>query len=145
MNRNPNVPQEVIAALESARQNGDHVRVFYGDTDTPDFEKIHGRKCDPGKDWGEEYETFGTSYACWMTCDHIVRILVKGREVYRHPNYHQPAYSIGQPPEMIGNSNVAADGYTTGVYADGENVANFKKESSALRWVAFMTGKRMSK
>lgn len=155
---------EVVSWLETARQRNARVRVFYGDTDTPDYEEVHGHKPEPGKDWGEEYDTCGRigrstgsikiplmisnsrSYGGGgLLDDCIVRLYVNGREVYRHPSYHQPEYTIGQPPEKIGNVTLADEGYTTGVYANGDNVANFKSEKSAKRFVDFMVGKRMAK
>lgn len=161
---NDNTPREAIAILERYRGTARRVRVFYGDTDRPDFREVHGREPEPGKDWGEEYDVVGrigrsggpvaipliianrrSLGGPGLLDDCIVRIMVDGRELYRHPQYHQPQYTIGQPPEAIGGENMRAAGYVAGVYADGQNVANFKSERSARRWVDFMTGKRRGK
>jgi hypothetical protein len=145
-------PQAVKDALLTAKASGQRVRLFYGDRVT-------------GRDWGEENDVTGTVSASsgWFKClillanarsyggpailtGRIVRLLVNGREVYRHPTYNQPTYIIGNPPKRIGNTDMAAAGYTTGVYTeDSGNVANFKTWEMAQRWIDFMRGRRMGK
>jgi hypothetical protein len=49
--------------------------------------------------------------------DNIVRLLVDGREVYRHPTYRHPEYTIVKPE---------GKGYKAAVTADGKLVAQFK-------------------
>lgn len=146
-------PKLVIDVLEHVRHSGQRVRLFYGDTDT-------------GASWCDEYDIIGTigrstgrvsiplmiasrrSLGGPAILDHcIVKIIdvASKRVLYQHPKFHQPNYTIGEPPERIGNDVMAEYGYVEGVYADGENVANFKKHGQAERWVQFMTGHRMSK
>ena len=137
-------PATVRQLIDSLIHTGRRVRLFYGDSQT-------------GRDWGEEHMVTGTigrstgnqpiplmiasrhsmGGDC-ILCHCIVRLLVNGREVYRHPNYHQPAYTIGPRHPTLPKE------YTTSVYANGANVANFRKESSARRWIQFMTGERMT-
>lgn len=151
-------PQAVKDALLNAKHNGQRVRLFYGDRVT-------------GRDWGEENDVTGTVSAStgWFKCliiianarssgglailtGCIVRMLVDGREVYRHPTYTAPNYRIGSPPPRIGNVDMAADGYAAGVDAswgenltDWSNVANFKTWAQAQRWIDFMRGRRMTR
>ena len=135
-------PRQVIDALENAMHTEKRVRLFYGDKET-------------GRDWGDENEVAGTIGRSTGTIkiplilakrtspggpgilvDCIVRLIVNGREVYRHPKYHQPAYTV-EASDL--------DGYAARVDADGKTVARFKTETGAQRWVAFMTGNRMGK
>lgn len=133
-------PRPVIDALERARKSwGSRVRLFYGDKQT-------------GRDWGEENDVTGRVGRTGgripvpillhnsrsigggaILCENIVRLIVDGREVYRHPHYHQPAYAI------LFNSKGAS------VLADGQHVASFDSKPQAERWIAFMTGRRMTK
>lgn len=139
-------PQAVKAALLDAKDTGARVRIFYGDPVT-------------GRDWGQEHDVTGTVSRStgWFKClilvansrsdggpailtGNIVRLYVSGREVYRQPTYHQPTYTA----EHTGAA-MRAEGYTTAVMADDEEVANFRTSRAAHRWTAFMTGQRMSK
>ena len=135
-------PRPVIDALENAIHTKKRVRLFYGDKET-------------GRDWGNEYDVTGTigrstgnikipliiakqtsigGPAILVDC--IIRLIIDGREVYRHPKYNQPEYII--KPENI-------DGYRARVEANGETIARFKTKLAASRWVDFMTGNRMAK
>jgi len=134
-----NTPKGIINAIVSHMNQT--IRVFYGDAET-------------GRDWCEEYMTHGDvylsrggeQYPCFcnskLYTTNIVKIIANGRTIYQHPNYHQPKFTIGLPPVKIGDTVMADDGYTHGVYLDGENTANFKSEKQAQRWVDYMTGKR---
>lgn len=151
-------PIEVINTLEIARiarQFGRRLRLrlFLGDPET-------------GRDWGEEHDVIGyigrsmgrikipllihnqRSYGGPGLLDHrivkIVDVQTK-RTVYQHPLYQLPAYTLGTCPPKIGAIDMAAEGYTVGVYREGENIANFKTEDQARRWIAFMRGERMRK
>jgi len=136
-------PRAVIDAIEHARETRARVRLFYGDAET-------------GRDWGESYDVTGrvgrsmglikipllipTSRSMGgpaILCDCIVRLIVAGREVYRHPNYHQPEYTIRHEGPGDLRKRVYADGKT--------NIANFRTQRQAERWIAFMKGERMNK
>lgn len=162
-------PERVKQILELCRlsRNGwtkYRVHLFYGDTETTDFERVHKRKPDPGHDWNDENDVTGyvgrstglkpipllihnsRSYGGGAIMDDcIVRIIVNGQELYRHPNYHSDLDAA-----MILPSELAHDGYThavvptTGQYA-GQEIARFHSERSANNWLAFMTGQRMCK
>lgn len=139
-------PERVVYWLEQAREHRYPVRLFLGDSAT-------------GRDWLEEHYTRGRVGRSTGTikvpllvpegehggpaisCDCIVRLIVKGQEVYRHPKYHQPALTIAEigPREMCGRVNLRAKGYTHTVNPVG---ANFKSLEKAQRWVAFMRGER---
>jgi len=148
-----NTPDDVVAVLDRYYHADRRLRVFYGDKVT-------------GKCWGDEYNTIGAigrstgKYQIPLMIansrslgggavldDCIVKIMdvQTKRVLYQHPTFNQPAYTIAPPPEKIGNADMAADGYTHGVYADGENIANFKSIVQAARWVKFMIGERMAK
>jgi hypothetical protein len=137
-------PREVINALELARKSGARVRLFLGDKET-------------GRDWCEEYDVTGTIGRSTgpvkiplliasrrshgggaILTDCIIRLLIDGREVYRHPKYHAPEFvtRLIDPP---------SDGYAACVLANGKECAQFKTLAAAFRWVAFMRGERMSK
>jgi hypothetical protein len=140
----PGTPLKVQALLESYRQAGDRVRLFFGDTET-------------GRDWLEEYDVLGTvgrsmgplrvplliarardngggaiSTAC------ILR-MVDSRskvEVYRHPSYQAPEFKL-QPSTQ--------KGYSSAVAVNGSVHANFKSAAKAEKWIAFMQGTRMTR
>jgi hypothetical protein len=139
-------PDAVIQWLETSRQRGQRIRIFYGDVET-------------GRDWMEEYDTIGRvgrstgdikiplliqnsrSYGGGAILDHcIVRITVDKKDVYRHPNYWQPTLEVRES---------SIDGYQWGVFNTtpglfGE-IAAFKTKEQAERWIAFMKGERNSK
>ena len=154
----PDTSQNVIAHLERAAKYGYRVRVFYGDTDRPDFERVHGRLPDPGKDWNEENDVTGTIGVSGgikpipllihnrnshggggILTNCIVRMFVNGHEVYRHPNYHNDMDRALVVPSDIPD-------YAWAVAIDGTDIhARFKSHTSATRYLAFMQGKRMTK
>ena len=130
-------PQAVINALEIARRNNSRIRLFYGDIQT-------------GKSWGDEYETIGTIGRSTGTqkiplliksarsmggsgilAHCIVRITQDKRVIYSHPTFHTPGYSIGESTYIE---------LPFGVFADGENTANFPTMEKAQRYIDFMTG-----
>lgn len=135
---------------ENYTNTGQRVRIFYGDFVT-------------GKDWGDDYGTTGylysirngeaigifynrrSNYGKNVNSKNVVKLMIGGRVCWQHPNYHLPKYTIKNPPYKIGKVIMADEGYTHGVYADGQNVANFKSLKKAERFVDFMTGKRMTK
>lgn len=137
-------PRPVIDALENARNTGARVRLFLGDRET-------------GKDWNEENDVTGfigrssgpikiplllrtksSSGGGSILCDCIVRLLVNGREVYRHPKYKAPIFAARHSKEP---------GYAAEVFInDSEEVhARFKTFDAAFRWIAFMRGERATK
>jgi hypothetical protein len=149
-------PIQVINILEQNRQSQrqTRIRLYYGDTKT-------------GKCWNEEHDIMGyigrstgsqkipllinnrRSIGGSAILDHcIVRIDIarKGyKPLYIHPNFHVGEITISDPPEKIGNIDMKQAGYTTGVYIDGSNHANFKNYDQAVRFVQFLKGERYSK
>lgn len=132
----------VIEELEKARIFHKRVRLWLGDPET-------------GKNWHEENDVIGsigrsmgpiriplliaTSRSMGgggISTDCIMRLMVNGREVYRHPKYVEAVYTMEDSdlPE-----------YATNVKIDGELHARFKTREKAERWVAFMKGERMGK
>ena len=143
-----NANDDVIHILSNAEHTTARVRVFYGDTDGENA----------GRDWGDDSfvsgmigRSTGSIKIPLMIANNrssggpgilehcIVKIIVNGCVVYQHPEYHQPAYETGTP------SVLCKDEYTVGVYANGENVINFRTALAARRWVDFMTGCRMGR
>jgi hypothetical protein len=140
-------PPEVIQGLEDARRLNYRVRIFYGDRNT-------------GQLWEDEWDVVGyvgrsqgpaqrvplllcsrrSTGGLAIMVDHIMRLIVNRQEVYRHPLYVLPEYQVGSPWQRAKQA-----GYTCGVYRNGENVANFKNEEAARRWIAFMRGERLGK
>lgn len=134
-------PEEVRQLIERYIHSNKTVRVFY---------------CENGKDWHEENDVCGKlgrsggtqpipliipnnsrSIGGSSLLDHCIgRMIVDGREVYRHPNYYNGTYTT-VPSDL--------PGYETNVMIDGELHARFTKHASALRWIAFMNGERMAK
>lgn len=140
-------PAGVQVALEAALRSNDRMRIFNGDSVT-------------GRDWMEEYDTIGrVGRSCGamkvpllvpkgedggsaLLTDCIVRIVnvTKGIEVYRHSLYHIPKMELVEAA-----SYDKVDGFTHSVKMqnkDGEmdTCGNFKSESAAAHWLAFMAG-----
>ncbi|WP_018949006.1 hypothetical protein [Thioalkalivibrio sp. ALMg11] len=140
----PGTPDGVKTALESARKRGVRVRLFLGDSTT-------------GRDWIEEWDVMGTvsrslgplktpiliansrSYGGGaILTRHVVRIveIESRREVYRHPSYYLPVFTIrpgvGNGPRYM-------------VYADGRSHAGFATKKKAMHFIAFMRGERFAK
>jgi hypothetical protein len=144
-------PDAVVKWLETSRQNGQRIRIFYGDVET-------------GRDWMEEYDTIGRvgrstgdvkipilikserSHGGGAILDHcIVRITTKNSkgeivDVYRHPNYSLPYLKIVEYPG-------APDGYEFAVWDKDENkeIARFTTYDKAKRYIDFLEGNRNSK
>jgi hypothetical protein len=134
------------------------VRLFIGDTDRPDFEKVHSRKPEPGLDWNEAYDVTGyirksggiepcaiilnnrsSMYGPSVMDSCIVKIMVDNKVVYELVDYHNKLDSA----EIV-ESELAPE-YSHAVRVNGEEYARFHSEKSAKRYLDFMTGKRMSK
>ena len=156
-------PAIVRAILEGARERKARIRLFYGDTESPDFERVHGRKPNPGQSWHDEYGVCGTigrstgrepiplliqragsmgGGAILDGC--IVRILEEGREVYRHPGYKLPAIII-EDERMTRADGAKVPSLPIIAFVDGKEHARFKTEKQAIRWSQFMRGERMGK
>jgi len=145
-----NTPATVAAALENVRKSGARVRLFYGDRATGyvwDEERgVTGRV---GRSMGPVQVPILVARAGSLggrpILDHcVLRIIAGGREVYRAPNYQQPAYRIADEPSGYPEwpVKVIRDDYQG---RGSANVANFKTRAQAERWVHFMTGARMSR
>ena len=139
-------PEAVIRVLENARQTGTRLRIWYGDRET-------------GRDWLEEWDVIGyirrsmgpvcipiliyntRSYGGSGLLEHCILKIAETkskRVLYQAPNYQPPSLTTYTPPKSM-----LDEGYTTAVYRDNVNVANFKTQRKAENYVAFMLGKRM--
>ena len=133
-------PDRLIVEMEAARRHNKMARIFFGDAET-------------GRDWLEEHDVYGfigrsggsprvplliESLAADggpTILDHcIVKMIVGGRVVYRHPKYITPTFESVQSKEP---------GFTTDVIANGDTIARFETTDKAEKWIAFMLGKRM--
>ena len=133
----------IIELLENARRSGKRIRMFYGDTKT-------------GQDWFEEYDVCGrlgrsmgpikipillsnskSTGGGSILAHCIIRLLIEGKEVYRHKKYKTPDIKLLETdmPEQ----------YTTNAEIYGKTHARFKSFKSAYRWEQFMLGNRMGK
>lgn len=141
-------PRAVISALEIQRVAGNRVRFFLGDPET-------------GAQWHEENEVSGyvgrttgeikmailletknSSGGGIIMTDNILRLLVDGREVYRHPKYVDAKITLHNIEPIKVPSGPAL---TVRVDIDGNEWANFSARTKAERWKAFMEGKRMTR
>ncbi len=133
----PKTPEKVCRILERARRDDRLLRLFYGDSLT-------------GRDWLEENDVVGRIGRSTgqlkiplliaegefggpgLLDAHIVRILDAdtGKELYRHPSYHQPALHLVEEPEEKLPFAVRSD--TT--------LARFKTIGQAAKWLALITG-----
>jgi hypothetical protein len=139
-------PRPVVQALEAAFASKAYVRLFLGDATT-------------GKDWLEENDVAGylgrstgpvkvllllkskqSSGGPAILCDCIVRLLVDGREVYRHPGYVLPTIVIESDPACPEYPWRALCG--VGRDAVAVEYARFKTQLAAEQWRAFMRGER---
>ena len=130
-------PDKVCRILYDAIRSRQRIRLFYGDRKT-------------GKDWIEEYDTMGyvvrsanfnnvpllvsnnrSMGGSYILLDSIVRITIDKRTVYQHPKYHIGKIEIRPSPYQ---------GYSYGVFINGENHANFKTKEKAEKWVKFIKG-----
>ena len=154
-------PPAVVAILDRCMKSEERIRIFLGDTET-------------GADWCEECDTIGTvgRSTGWkktallirtsrsmgggaILADCIVRIMAGVREIYRHPLYAVPSFTIRRNTDKDKNhegKTLASIGYEWAVdrtdrETEGQagTIANFKNEKAAIRFVQFMRGERHSK
>ena len=143
-------PDEVVRALNAARQGRTRIRIRLGDMET-------------GRDWLEEFDVEGyvgnstgplkvpllihkcRSLGGGAILDHcIVKIIETrmGRVLYQHAAYHTGTFAIREigPDETCGDENLRERGYTHAVDVNEQNQANFKSLAAAQRYVRKMTG-----
>jgi len=154
-------PPAVVTILDRCMRAGERIRIFLGDSET-------------GADWCEEYDTIGrvgrstgwkktallirTSRSTGggaILADCIVRIMSGAREIYRHPRYTVPSFTIRRNTDKDKThegKTLASMGYEWGVDRTDRKTegkagaeANFKNEKAAIRFVQFMRGERHSK
>lgn len=133
------LPAVALAALAGTDRR---VRLFLGDPET-------------GRDWGEENDV--TGYVGRSTgpskvplllatrrsmgggailVDCVLRMLVDGRETYRHPLYTAPVWESREGTEPTRPCEV---------WRDGKVNARFESPAARERWLAFMRGDRATK
>jgi len=141
-------PRAVVDALEKARESGARVRLWIGDRET-------------GANWFDEWHVSGTVGRSMgpikipllisstrshggpaILCDCIVCLQVNGCEVYRHPKFSMPGYSI----RLSADPKLAQCPWECEL-TEGESshLARFKTKLSAQRYAQFMRGERAAK
>jgi hypothetical protein len=139
---NGKTSDKIIDVIINAYTMKKRIRVFYGNSET-------------GKSWNEEYDVTGKigrstgsikipllihnkkSFGGGAILDSaIVGITYKNQFIYKHDNFHTGIFEIK-------NSDLPE--YEKEVYCDGVNIANFKREISALNYVEFLKGNRTVK
>lgn len=148
-------PDEVIAVLETARQNRTRLHISYGYTenDAVGWAKSLGEDVEVGLDWLEEFSSYGyigrstgtkkipllihnaKSFGGPALLDHcIVRIRTSrgGKVLWQHPNYHHGTVTIQRKPIPI---EYPGGTLTVEVQRDGKEQAAFKDIPSARRYV----------
>lgn len=140
-----NIDDRLINILNCYIGNKRRVRVWIGDGQT-------------GRAWMEEYDVTGvmgrssgrykipillnnrrSSCGGSLFVDCILRIddIADKRTVYQADNFYIPEMSVKHEQDKYG--------YNWRVYQEGANIASFKTEDKARRWIDFMTGKRYNK
>lgn len=148
-------PDEVIAVLETARQNHTrlHISLGYTEHDAVDWENSLGEKKAVGQDWLEEYMSYGyigrstgsvkipllvhneRSMGGPALLDHcIVRIRTSrgGRVLWQHPKYHHGKITIHRKPIPL---EYPGGVLTVDVRRDGQEQAAFRDMASARRYI----------
>ena len=134
-------PEEVVKILDNAYLKKENVRLFLGDPVT-------------GQDWFEESDVEGKIGRSMgeikiplmikkgedggpgISESSIVRIQIRGVDVYRHPKYHQGVFEL-----RAGNDT----SHPLSVFVDNKNIANFKSEKTRDRFIAFIKGEPKKK
>ena len=149
----PQVTDSLIQVLEQCRQYKNRVRIWYGDIKT-------------GRSWNDEYDVTGTigrssgniqipllinnrrSFGgeALLTA-RLIRIddITSHRTLWKVDNFHVEKMSIVLPSPELREAGYVASVMVEKDSGAVENVANFKNEDSAKRWVQFMNGERYSK
>ena len=143
-----NTPDAVINILETARQNGTRVRLFFGNKES-------------GLDWMESYDVIGTiGRSCGnikipllikksnsmggpaILDDCIVKITIDKKVVYQHPNYHMPTLGVKTSDDEKSNSEYPWCVYYTDEASNFKVVVNAKTLSDAQKYLKFYKGER---
>ena len=129
--------QEIVNILERARENGDRIKIFLGDTKT-------------GRNWNEEHGTMGyiglgrgykarfpilvnnsrSMGGSSLMDDCIVKIKIGGYVKYQHPNFKESVFEL-----------VTSDltGYSYNVNIDGQLYSRHKTKRSAKMLISKMS------
>ena len=146
---NKKTPEAVRKVLLDVQNRGTRIRLWYGDTKT-------------GRSWNDEYFVTGTVGNSTGKKNHkipillhsarsmgggaildgcIIRIQTGKSVLYTHPKFHVGKWTI-QPVTLETHKGI---GLTHEALNDGSVWARFKSRKQAVRFVDFMTGKRMCK
>lgn len=144
------VDEKLISVILQYRGSNERLRFWYGDRDT-------------GKSWNEEFEVLGrigrssgtfkvplvlnNSRSCYggsLMFSPLVRIdeVSSHRTLWKVPNFHVEKLYLQHTPVNRDYPWAVMQLRDNG---DVLNVANFKTDVKAKRWIDFMNGKRYSK
>lgn len=151
------IDDKLLNLLEYLRNSKDRVRIWYGDRET-------------GRAWNEEYDIMGTvgrscgtswkipilmnnsrSYAGGVILlSSLIRIdsIKDHRTLWKVDNFHVEKMEVVKVTDPRYSGDTMEYPYSVIQHKDDgttSNVANFKEERQAQRWVDFMEGKRYSK
>ena len=146
-----NVNEALMSLIVRAWKYKFRIRVFYGDIHT-------------GRSWNEEYDVMGTigrttgnikvpillsrknsNYGGALLLSSVIRVddIEDKKTLWKLPNFHvEPMEIVYYPDDPNGLLYNVMQTKDSGVRI---NVANFKTEKQANRWIEFMEGKRYSK
>lgn len=145
-----NVNEALMSLIVRAWKYKFRIRVFYGDIHT-------------GRSWNEEYDVMGTigrttgnikipilvhNKRSWgggaLLLSSIIRIddIEDKRTLWKLPNFHVEKMTIEKRSVSTDYPFAVMQAQDNGAIS---NVANFKTEGKAKKWIDFMEGKRYSK
>lgn len=145
-----NVNEALMSLIIRAWKYKFRIRVFYGDIHT-------------GRSWNEEYDVTGTigrtcgdigipilvhNKRSWgggaLLLSSVIRIddIEDKRTLWKLPNFHVEKMTIEKRSESTDYPFAVMQTQDNGAIS---NVANFKTEEKAKKWIEFMEGKRYSK
>lgn len=140
-------PDDLIKLLHRLHESQTRFRVFYGDKET-------------GRDWLEECDTMGRmgvstgeikipllikNSRSWGGVGLLTHCILKlvdlgtGNVLWQHPSYQVPSFTVYQRGEE-GFPNDLPLEYTTAVYYNGSNQANFRSPEKAIAYIRFIKG-----
>lgn len=151
------IDDRLLNLLEYLRNSEDRVRIWYGDRET-------------GRAWNEEYYIMGTigrsrgtdwkipilvnNSRSWggggLLLSSLIRIdsTKEHRTLWKVNNFHVEKMEVVKVTEPRYSGDTMEYSYSVIQHKDDgtkSNVANFKTEEQAKRWIQFMNGERYSK
>ena len=139
------VNEALMNVLNNSRKYGFRIRIWYGDRKT-------------GRSWNEEYDVTGR---VGRSCGNIkIPLLIYNKRSYgggalltgsilrvddiedKRTLWQAEGFNI---PEMTVSYKDIGSPYVWHVYQEGKEIAGFRTEEKARKWIDFMNGRRYSK